>query len=826
MFDAFVSTARSAFHWLRTNPRFAAPAVLSLALGFGGTAVMFSVLWATFYPPQPFPAPDRVMIARMYQPSTDTHTPGTTADYNDFKAMNSVFESMGLFLPLSQPMTVSGDGLPERVLYQYVTASMFPLLGVRARLGRTFEDGDVASPSVLLSEEFWKRRYNSDPGIIGKTIRLGGLNYQVLGVMPEGFHISGVKTDVFRQTDPTGVLNERRVRWLMITGRLKPGVTQAQAQENMASIAAQLAKTYPDTNRGWTIHVSPLSEYGANDLARRLYPFIGAVVFVLLIACTNVTGLLLAHSAGRKKELATRAAIGASRGILVRQLIAESIALSIVSGIVAVFVARWWLGLVIAYAPLRYEFIRLSSLDLRVFLFVLGVSLFTGTIMGSVVAWRSSRLDVNNTLKDHAGGVTSGKRQRALSVLAVVEIALAFVLLVGAGLLLRTVNNLHSAPLGFDIDNVLTGEIDLSGPTYRGRIFRRDVAIVPIQPATPLFHERLLTDLARLPTVESVGLASWLPLAQLGSGRRNRSFQIAGKTELPRGERPEVMYNAVTPGFFSTLRIPLVRGRLITDRDTFAAPWVVLINRTMADQFFPNEDPIGKTLTLDTVEEERPREIVGVVEDIHQFMDRTRPPRAEMFVNVFQQPAVYPGDGAQTRFRLAVLMRARPSQSLIADMRRTVAQIDSTQPVFQIRTMQEIHAQRDAGARFVTLILALFAGLGTVLAALGVFALVSYAAANRAQEFSIRLALGATTGSLLRMLLVWSGVVAGLGIGIGVLVAVWQTRFLRAQLFGVTPLDMTTFVLAALLIVGVALAAALQSARRVRRVDAVTVLRG
>lgn len=258
-----VRTVKQTFHWLRTNPRFAIPAVLLLALGLGGGVAMFSITDRPSYPPLPYRDPSRVMIARMYQPGTNAYTPQATGDYNDFKALNTVFESTGLFLPLSQPTTITGGGNADRVLYQHVTASMFPLLGVRAKIGRTFEDADARTPSVLLSDAFWKRRFNADPNVIGKPLHLGGTSYTVLGVMPEDFHIGGVKTDVWRQTEPTGILNDRRVRWLMFAGRLKPGVTIAQAQADMSAIAQQLAGSHPATNRGWEVRVSPLGEYGA-----------------------------------------------------------------------------------------------------------------------------------------------------------------------------------------------------------------------------------------------------------------------------------------------------------------------------------------------------------------------------------------------------------------------------------------------------------------------------------------------------------------------------------------------------------------------------------
>ena len=520
---------------------------------------------------------------RMMQTRDNSMAPPTTSDFNDWKAQSTVFESMGMFLPGAQQMTITGGGYPDRVRYQYATAAMFPLLGVRPQLGVTFEVKRASNTAaVILSDEFWRRRFNADPKIVGSRVRLAGVNHDVIGVMPPGFHIANIETDLWRETNTTGVLNDRKVRWLLGAGVLKPGVTIEQAQANMDALVKRLEEIYPDTNRGWKVLLQPLAEYGNIYRAQSLVPYVGAVAFVLLIACTNVTGLLVAHAAGRRRELATRVALGASRGRLVRQLMAESVALALVSAIVGVLLARWWFGILMATVPRQYGFINRTSFDLPVFLFVLGVSLLAGLIMGFVVAWKSSAPDVNGTLKQNAGGVTSGTRQRALSVLAAAEIALAFTLIVGAGLLMRTVVNREDRPVGYDADNVLTAEVDLTGPKYRGRTFRRDMAIVTVLPSVSQFYERLVEDLKRLPAVETAGLASWVPAMPAGSGRRPRTFIIGDQPDPGPGGRPSVAYNAVTPGFFDALKIRLLRGRLLSDRDTFDTPWVAVINEAMA----------------------------------------------------------------------------------------------------------------------------------------------------------------------------------------------------------------------------------------------------
>jgi putative ABC transport system permease protein len=819
-------TVVDALRWLRKSPRFVVPSVASLALGVGGTAVMFAVVYAVLLRPLPYREPERLAVLWLRDVRTGSYARTTTSDFNDWKQRSRVFESMGLFLPLAQPITVTGGDYPERIQYQYATASMFELLGVRPQIGRTFADKTTRDlASIVLSDRLWRRRFGADPGVIGKTVVLGGTNYEVLGVMPPGFHIAHIDTDVWRETDPTlPVLNDRVVRWLVGVGRLKPGVTFEQAQADMSTIARQLEEEYPKTNKGWGVAVERLDELNATGLRQLLYPMFVAVGFVLLLACINVAGLLIAQSAGRRKELATRVALGATRGDLARQLVAECTVLALVAGAVSTLITRWGLALLMSTAPSRYEFVRRSSLDLAVFLFALGISLAAGVIIGLIVAYRSSSLDVNAALKENASALTSGSRQRALSVLAAVQIAFAFVLLAGAGLLLRTVANLTYQPLGIDKSNVLTAEIDLAGPRYVGTLSRRDVAMRPISPNVTLFYDQLVDRLKRLPTVESAGVTNFLPMTHTGSGRRDRAFTILGRSDPGPGPTPNALCSAVTSGFFSTLRVPLVRGRLIEDRDTESTPWVVVINRSMAEKFWPNDDPIGKSILFDIVQEERPREIVGIVDSFRQ-LEPARPPLPEMYVAMAQQPAIFPGFAAQNRFRMSVLMRAKPSAALVADLRRTTAQLDATQALFQIRTMDEVVADFNAPTRFLAVLLALFAGVGTLLAGLGVFALVSCATTDRALEFSIRLAMGATPKTVLRALLSRSALLAIGGIAAGLLLTVWLTRFLQFLLYGVRPLDPISFTVAGFVLVGAALCASLQPARRLLRLDAAARLR-
>lgn len=824
--DGLSRAFQHAWLWLRTNPRFVMPTALSLALGVACAAVLFSTGYGTLYPKLPYSDPGRVVSLRMHHMSDDSFAPPTTADYTDWLAQQDVFSSMGMFLPIPQLMTITGGEYPERIFYQYVTASLFPMLGARPQLGVTFAEKRRPNlRAVILSDSFWRRRFNADPGVIGKNIQLGGFQYEVIGVMPPGFHVSNADTDVWRETDPTGVLNERRIRWLIAAARLKPGITIAQAQAHMTAIVAKLAGQYPETNAGFEVVVQPLGDYGTVGRAGLLTPYIAMVAFVLVLACVNVIALFLAHLAGRRTELATRAALGASRGHLVRQLLIESLALAVVSALLSVILGRWWFALTIAHVAPRWDFIRRTSFDLPVVLFVFGVCLLVGLITGLIAAGRASRPDVRATLQPGAG-VTSARGPRVLGVLAVAQIALAFALLVGAGLLARTLLNLQAVRLGFDTQNILTAEIDLAGNKYRGRVFQREIAMVPILPATPAFQQRLIDTLRRLPNVEAAGLASWVPMVPGGSGRRDRSFTIGGRPDPGPGARPRAMFNTITPGFLSALNIQTVRGRAINDQDTVDAPWVAMVNEAFAREFFPNDDPLGKVLTLDIIAEEHPRTIVGVVGDLRYFFQENRPARPEIYVHLFQQPDLYPGEGAENRFRSGIVIRTQgPSPTLAAELRRVVSELDPTQPVLQIHTMEEVRAVHDAPPRFVATVTAWCAMAGVLIAALGVFALISTAAAERAQEFGIRLALGATSGMLLRTLLIWSASVTVAGIAAGIFIAAWQTQFIRSWLYGVPPQDVGTFAAAAMVIMLAALLAALQSARRVRRLDTLAALR-
>jgi putative ABC transport system permease protein len=644
--------------------------------------------------------------------------------------------------------------------------------------------------------------------------------------MPPGFApFYGDPVDLW---EPINAANPRYAarqdHWLMPVALLKPGVTLAQAQTEVDVIARRLEQTYPETNKGIGKNLQPLHEALFGWARQPLYPLLGAVAFVLLIACANVANLLQARTETRRAEYAVRASLGAGRRRLMQQLFAESVLLALLGGALGVLLSRWGIPLFRALAG-EFPSSQSINIDARVLLFTLGVSLSTAIVSGLLPAIQASNPDLNNALRE-CTRTSSGSRGLTRHALAVCEIALAMVLLIGAGLTINSILRLRKVDSGFDPSNLLTLRIHLSeGGNYMQRVPGGDMERA--SPQVTAFYQQLLERIAVLPGVESVGSITGLP-THFAEGY---TFSILGHPALPPDQRQRAGYNQVSPSFFHTLKIPLKKGRYLDDHDTQAAPWAVVINETFAHRFFPNEDPIGKQLLLRydpyPVDEERPRQIVGVVGDVKHFgLGQPAPPF--IYASYLQQPAVYPGGAIVAHLWQELAIRAargaRP-EDLATAAKKIVADLDPDQPVTSVMTMDQVLAQSMGDYQFYMRVLGIFAGLAVFLAVMGIYGVMSYFVNERTREIGIRMALGAQPADVLSLVTKLGLKLALIGVIIGIALAIGLARVIANFLFGVTPTDPATYAAVAAALIAVALLACFIPARRASRVDPMVALR-
>ncbi|HKB07136.1 MAG TPA: ABC transporter permease, partial [Candidatus Polarisedimenticolia bacterium] len=618
--------ARYAIRSLRKTPGLALTAMAALALGIGGNTAIFSVVDAVLLRPMPYERPDGLLM--LWQNDTNRSNPRewvSPANFLDWRKDSRTFASLAAFRDRSYDLTGSGE--PERLDGQWVSASLFPTLGVQPLLGRVFrdeEDRPGAAPVALLSHRLWQRRFGSDPAIVGKPIALNGQSVTVVGIMPAGFRFPGSEDELWMPLAfDDQMASLRHSLMLRVVGRLAPGATPAQARAEMDTIGVRLAKAYPDANTGMGITLVPLQEEMVGNVRTALLILLGAVAFVLLIACANVANLLLSRAAARKKEMAIRASLGAGRARLLRQLLTESILLSLAGGAVGAILALWGVDVLQAFIPADVPRFRPITVDARVLLFTLGVSLLTGLLFGVLPALDSSRLDLNEALRDGTRGTPGRARGRARDFLVVGEIGVALVLLIGAGLLVRSFGQVRAVDPGFVPDRVLTLKMGIPKAKYG-------------EPAKRLaFYHQLLDRVSTLPGVRSSGVISFLPLTFAGG---SYSYTIDGRIPPPSGQEEFAVYRVVSPGFLAALGVPLRGGRGFTEQDGDRAPQVAIISDSLARRDFPGEDPIGRRLALGVGRpEDELRLIVGVVGDVRQF-DLEGDPRPAIYVPYAQEP--------------------------------------------------------------------------------------------------------------------------------------------------------------------------------------------
>jgi putative ABC transport system permease protein len=823
---------RFSLRMLLKSPGFATVAVLSLALGIGANTTIFSVINALLYRSLPYEHADRLMVIwQTEQAHPDSQQAPPIAEVVDWKKQNHVFEDIAL-TSFTETATLAGLGEAEVIRVQYVTPNFFGLLGAKPTLGRIFlpEEVQDRTQAVIVSTSFWKRRFAADPKVLGKAFSIDGVLSTVVGVMPAGFApFYGGRIDLWEPINPERArYSQRQDHWLMPVGRIKAGITLQQAQVEMDVIARRLEQAYPTTNKGVGKKVVPLHDVLYGWAGRALYPLLGAVAFVLLIACANVANLLQSRTETRRKEYAVRASLGASRRRLMQQLLAESGLLALAGGALGVILSFWGIQL---FVKLAGDFPNAENLtvDVRVLLFALAVSLMTAILFGLAPAIQASNPNLNVTLKEGGRRTAAGSRGLTRRMLAVSEVALAMVLLVGAGLMINTLLRLQQVDPGFDSKNIVTMEISVpEGGKYLERVPGGHME--KASPLVTVFHQQLLEKAALLPGVESVGLTSGVPT----HWAEQPTFSVLGHPAPPPDKRPETGYYEVSAGFFRTLRIPLKKGRYLDEHDTATTPWVIDINEAFARRYFPNEEPIGQQLLLryepDNQDEERPRQIVGIVGNVkHYGLNEEAPPF--VYASHLQQPAAFPGGRVMAHLRQDLVIRTASALSggrvadLGASVKKLVAETDPDVPVTGTVTMDEIFAGSVGIWRFYMRLLEIFAGIALLLAVIGIYGVMSYFVADRTHEIGIRVALGAQRADVLRLVTKQGLRLTLIGVAVGVVLALALTRLIATFLFGVRPTDPLTFAAVAIGLTGVALVACYLPARRATKVDPMVALR-
>ncbi|MGB7921788.1 MAG: ABC transporter permease [Pyrinomonadaceae bacterium] len=809
MIGTLMQDFRYGVRMLVKKPGFTVIAVIALALGIGANSAIFSVVNAVLLRPLPFDEPERLMqVWATNAKRGQRSAPTSYLNFVDWRDQNRVFDHMAAYTGASAAFTYGET--PEQLEGAGVTADLFKVLGTQPLLGRTLlsEDERPNSRVVVLSYGLWQRRFNGDPKIIGQQVKFDGDSTTVVGVMPKGFifPLDRETPEFWVPLDPQEAFNkERGANYLSVIARLKEGTTLEQAQAEMDTIGRRLEQEYPDKNTGKGIRLISLHENVVGNVRPALLVLLSAVGFVLLIACANVANLLLARASSRSREIAIRTALGASRARIIRQLLTESLLLSIVGGAAGLLLALWGVDVLGAAIPADIPRVKDVGLDASVLLFTIAVSLLTGILFGLAPALQASKPDFNEALKEGGRGSTEGlNRNRVRSLLVVSEVALSLVLLIGAGLMIKSFLQLLNVKPGFEPEHVLTANISLPPAKY---------ADVEKQSA---FFKQVIERTQQLPGVDSVAVIGPLPLT--GSMIQNL-VTIEGRPPLAPGEKLVTNTRIASADYLRVMGIPLQRGRNVTEHDD-TGPDVFLVNETFARRFFPGEDPIGKRISLSIrPSPDKPDasgEIVGVVGDVkHQTLDKEAGP--ECYV-----PAMKYTDPYMTL--VARTASSDPAQ-LTTALRGVVQQVDKDQPVADIRTMNQVLAQSVATRRFNMLLLGLFACIALLLAAVGIFGVMNYSVSQRIHEIGIRMALGAQGSDILRMIVGQGMILTLIGVALGLIAAYFLTRVMSGLLYGVSATDPLTFVGVSGLLVVVALLACYIPARRATKVDPMIALR-
>ena len=806
--DRIFQDIRYGIRSLAKRPAATLVALVTLALGIGVNTAIFSAVDSILLRPLPLKDPERlVSIWEQGLAQGINQNEVAPANFFDLRNQSQAFEGIGAHGP--QDINLTGDAEPERLNGELVTANVFSILGVDPVLGRTFlpeEDIPGQHQVVVLSERLWQRRFNRDPSIVNRNITLNGKSFTVVGVMPRGFFYPERETELWIPwaMEPEQA-SGRGDHYLRLIGRLKPGATLQQANADVQSIAGRLAAEYPKTNEGLTFIVNSLHRDYVGDLRLPILILFAAVGLVLLIACANVANLLLAQATTRRREIAIRIALGARRWTIVRQLLIESLLLAGAGGLFGVLGAVWGVEALAKLLPESLSKLQTVSVDARVFLFTLSVSVLTAVVFGGVPALIAARAKPGETLSDVArdtGGGLSGRHVRRMLVVS--EVALAVVLLVGAGLLIRSFQILRRVETGFTTENLLTMRMVLPMPKYAKQEARR------------AFYDEMLRRVKELPGVESAGVITFLPLSFNGM---NFSFSVEGQSSPGDMKLPFALYRVVSPDYFSAMSIPLQRGRFFGAHDNADSQPVILISRRLAEQTWPGEDPVGKRLKIGPLDSPNAwLTVVGVVGNVRQ-VGLYGDPRMDLYVPYAQERRVFiaPRD---------LVLRTKGDATAVAGaVRQAVWSVDKDQPVSHVRTMDQVFSAAISQERFQALLLGLFAALALVLACIGLYGVISYAVAQRTHEIGVRMALGARPRDVLRLVLRQGMSLTIVGLVLGIAIGSVATRFLSDLLYGVTARDPLTFVGVPILLLLVAFLACYIPARRATRIDPLVALR-
>lgn len=788
------------------HPTFTAVCIVTLALGIGANTAIFTVVNAVVLRPLPFQDAERLAMIWTTK-DANQEQPLSFADYNDLKNQTKTFSAVGAASPLWN-LTLTGTGDPEPVQGLFVSANLFELLRVAPAGGRNFsadEDRIGGTPVAIVSHGLWERRFGGDPNLVGKPIAISGTSATVIGVMPPGFQLLEPAAELWLPLSQNQFASSARpVRLLSVVGRLADDVNPLAANAELRAIAGQWASQYPDSNTGVGLRVVPLHDQVTGKVRPALLLLLGAVGLVLLIACANIINLMLVRSASRRKEIAVRAALGAGRMRLLRQLLTESITLSLIGGGAGILLGSWGVQALLALNPIRLPQYNEIRLDVTVLGVTLAASVITGVLFGLAPAWQTLKFDLHTALKEGGRTAIADSGQRRLSSLLVIaETAMAMILLIGAGLLLKSFSHLLDVKPGFVTENVLTMQLGLPNAGYQEPQKRAQ------------FLRQLETNLAAAPEVAAVGFVTRLPL--MSALNNITTFLAVEGREVPAGERPEIDFRRASTGYFQTMGIPLLAGRLVTEQDVANNTGAVLINEAMAKRFWPGEDPIGRRISTatSTGQQTQWQTIVGVVGSVrHLGLDIE--PRPEVYYHTNTSPPFGP---------VVVIRTTSDPQRLISIARAKVREIDSNVPISNVNTMAQLVAQSVAQRRFGMFLVGIFAALALVLAVVGIYGVVSYSVAQRTSEIGVRMALGASGKDVLKLVLKNGMTLALIGVGIGLAGAFAVTRLMTAMLFEVKPTDVATFAIVSVGLIVVALLACYVPARRAMRVDPLVALR-
>jgi len=801
----FKNDVRYAVRSLAKRPAFTLIAMITLALGIGANTSIFSTINALLLKPLPFPNLDRVVALWDSVPSRGVErNEVAVANYLDWRAQNTTFEQLAIYRWWSTNLT--GSDSPERVQGFQVSANFLDVVGVKPIMGRVFsteENEPGKDEVVLLTYSLWQRRFGADPNIVNKTITTNGVTRTVIGVMPPDFNYPK-GAEIYAPFALTPELSRSRGNHSYLgIGRLKPGITLPAAQADLGRIAGQLEKQYPETNTGRGIVIYPILADTVRMYATALWTMMAAVGFVLLIGCANVANLMLARAAGRQREIALRAALGASRFQIIRQLLTESMILGIAGGALGILLGYWGVDLIRTASP--GEAARFApgwnnlGINLPVLAFTTLISMLSGVLFGLAPALQLSKPDLSNALKE-GGRQSTSPSQRLRGLLVVAEVALSLVLLVSAGLLTRSFLQLLKTDPGFNPDSLLTMNLVLPVAKYKEELQRSD------------FYSELVRRVEALPGVTSAALVNHLPL---GGSNSSTSFLVEGLPEPPPGQAFDGRYRVCSPGYFQTMGIAVLKGRSFTDQDKAGAPLVVIVNETLARRYWPNTDPIGKRMRYTGPPEQNPwMQVVGVVQDVKHEL------------NLAVTPDFYVPH-AQDAWQSMVLVaktKVEPA-AMAAPIRQQVWAIDKDQPVFDVRTMGEVRAISLALYSFSSVMLAIFAGVALVLAAIGIYGVMAYAVTQRTHEIGIRMALGARAADVLKLVVRNGMTLAVIGVLLGLAGSWALTRYMSSLLVGVSATDVWTLTVVSLSLLGVALLACYIPARRATKVDPLVALR-